>query len=302
MPTIVARGAAPAPAAPAPSPAQNLALGQPDKVVTPAAPAQPQTEETEAQRLERVAREQAGQRAAQRARQERERAQQLDRQKLEQQAQTSAQELQKLQAKLARLKSDPYSVMLEEGLTADEVAALMVQQPEVSSQKITVLEDRLSQALAEIEELKGGQKKQQDQSRESARKQIRHDVSEMVKADEGLEAMRLYGDQALDAAVMLIERTYDTDGYVMDTAQAIQEIEEYLVEESAKAAALSKVKARLSPPADPAQPAQPAPGAQGATQKTQPMKTLSQAMVPSSGRLSSADRKHRAILAFQGKL
>lgn len=308
MAQITPRGAPSAPVAPAAPPARDI-TGQPDKASgagAPPATGQPGSpEDTQAQRLQALARQQAANRAAQRQREERERAAQAERERVQAERQQEQRDLAAARAQIARLKTDPYGVMLDLGLTADQVAGLLMQQPDVPSQKITQLEAELAKARQDIEGLRNGQSEQQSQSRESAKKQIAHDVRTIVKADTTLEAMNAYGDEAVQAVVALIERTFDEDGILMDTSEAITEVEEYLVEQSLKAANIGKVKARMTPAEANAviEAAAAAPAAPQPQQKPQKMKTLSTAMVPGTpSKLNAAQRRERAILAFQGKL
>ena len=310
MPQVTPRGV-PAPAvqgqqAQAPH-TQNTTNGQPDRVngaATPSPTDQARSPEAiEAQRLQSVARNQAAARQVQRDRQERERAAQADQARTAQERSAEQAELQALRGKLDRLKTDPYSVMLDAGIPADQAAALLMQQPEVASQKLTMLERSLAEANAKIEKLLNGQTEQQSQSRESARVQIRHDVKNAVAADPSLEAMKAYGTEAESAVVMLIEQTFDAEGYVMDTDQAIKDVEDYLVEESLKAANIGKVRAKLTPAQANAVIEQAAQNQGQAPAPKTPMTTMSTRMVPpTSGRSTEAERKARAIAAFQRNL
>lgn len=309
MYTTTPKGAPTAPITPA-----AAAAGQTDKVSgaqVPPAEGQPGSQgEQEAARLQSEARQQAALRARQRQREERERAVQAQRAKIEADLAESQRQNAALAAKIARFKSDPYGAALDEGLTADQFGALMLEQPELHNQKISVLEQKLAKAQEQIEKLLSGNTEQQTLSREAAKRQIRHDIKAAVKADASLEAMAAYGDDATEAAVLLIEKTFDEEGVVMDISEAIASVEEELVEQSLKAARIGKVKARMTPAEAKAEieaAANAAPSAAGrapaqSNQKTQ-MKTLSSAMVPAmTGRTTAAERRARAILAFEGKL
>lgn len=199
-----------------------------------------------------------------------------------------------------RLKTDPYQVMLEEGLTADQAAALLLNQPNPQEQHTQLLKAELEALKAEIQSLKGGQQDAAVQNREAAKKQIFHDVSSFVEGSDQFEAIKTYGDVAKEAVVELIEKTFDAEGYVMDTEAAIKEVEEHLVEEAFKASQLKKVQSRLQPPKAETQPE--AQKQQTETQKPQ-ISTLSNRIAPSSAKpLSERERRERAIAAFKGQL
>ena len=73
-------------------------------------------------------------------------------------------------------------------------------------------------------------------------------------------------------------------------------VEEYLVEEAAKLARLSKIQQKLAPPQ--------APQKQAETSQQQGLKTLTQNLTTGNApkKLTDAERRARAMLAFQGKL
>lgn len=233
---------------------------------------------------------------------------------LEEQRRAFAQERESLKPKLSeaekysslvnRLKTDPYGAMLEQGLTADQVAAMMLNQPTPEDQKFQAYEMQIRQLQSKLDALESGQVSAEEARRESARTQILHDVKAHVAQDKSLEAMTLYGDVAARAVVELIEKTFDEEGYVMDTDEAVLAVEEYLTDEALKAASLGKVKAKLTPSQEAAQAQAQGQIAQKQQYTNQPgINTLSNRMVPSTQKpLTSKERRERAIAAFQGRL
>lgn len=207
-------------------------------------------------------------------------------------------EIEQVKAWKERIKQDPYGVMLEQGLTSDQVASLMLNQPQPMDQNMLLMKQQLEAATAKIQSLESRQSTAQDVQLEAARKQILHDVKQVVSSDESFEAIRSHGPQAEHAVVTLIEETYNKDGYVMNTDDAIKEVEDYLVEEAIKLAQIKKVKSRLYPAATENVQAVPQ-----KTQNPQKINTLSNRMVPSTTQpMSDKERRARAIAAFQGKI
>lgn len=208
-------------------------------------------------------------------------------------------EIEQVKTWKERIKVDPYGVLLEQGLTADQVASLMLNQPNPMDQNMLLLKQQLDQAQEKIKGLETRQEQNHDAGRDAARKQILHDVKQVIAADDSFEAIKNYGDDAAQAVVSLIEATFDKDGFVMNTDDAIKEVEDYLIDEALKVARLKKVQSRLYP-------ANAAPSV--ASSKKQlvpprsPIQTLSNRMVPSTIQPSSDKaRRERAILAFEGK-
>lgn len=207
-------------------------------------------------------------------------------------------EIEQARAWKERLTKDPYQVMLEAGLTSDQATALMLNQPNPQDQNLQLLQSELKRTRDELEAMKTGQSTAADQQREAAKKQIFHDVTQLVDAEpDKFETLKFYGDSAKQTVVELIEQVFDQQGYIMDTDQAIQEVEEYLFEEALKTANLKKIKAKLTPTQVAAQSEQ----AQPQTQKPT-ISTLSNRLAPTAKRLTEKERRERAILAYQGKL
>lgn len=195
-----------------------------------------------------------------------------------------------------RLKADPYGVMLETGLTADQVAAVMLNQPDPRDQKLLLLQQKLdaleasqSQSSSKFEEI-------QTQQYENAKKQIRNEVTLFVDGDSSFEMIK--AGNAQEAIVELIEATYNETGDLMTAEAAAKEVEDYLVEEAMKYAKLQKIQSKLNP-APAQEPQKPVP-----QQSQKPVaSTLSNRIMQSATKpLSGKERRERAILAFQGQL
>lgn len=199
-----------------------------------------------------------------------------------------------------KLKDDPFSVLEEVGYSYEDLTQRLLQQPtdpatKALMNKIKALEDRHAAAERAAQENAIAQEQQ-------VLKQISTDVKLLIDADPEFESVKSIGQEGIDAVTELIKETFDKEGYIMDTAEAAKQIENYLVEQAVKMASLRKVQAKLAPKAPEATEGQklvseqPKAAAQG-------LKTLSQNMQTQQAKpLSAADRKARAIAAFYGKL
>ncbi len=198
----------------------------------------------------------------------------------------------------SRLASSPLEVLNESGLSYDQLTQLMLNQPGPESQKIASLE-------REIAALKAGQenivKQGQDantQQREQAKIQIGREISNMIKGNESFEAMGVYGEEAVQAAVEFIEKNFDVTGDIMDYEKACQAVEDYYIEEGMKVAALKKIQSKLTPP-----PVE-APEAKKLQNNKQPqITTLSNRMsLVETKPMNSRERRERAMRAFRGEI
>lgn len=205
------------------------------------------------------------------------------------------QEIEKAKSWKTRLTQDPYSVLLEAGLTSDKAAALMLQQPDPAAQQLHLLQEEIKALKASQEQSSTKFEQMQKQQYEDAKKQIRSDVTSLINSDETFETIKAM--DSAEAVVDLIEKTFVDEGRLMTVEEAAKEIEDYLSAEVMKFTQLKKVKSKLIPP-------QPDPGIQkqDLTQKPS-MTTLSNRAVQSQARpMTARERRERAILAFQGKL
>lgn len=204
-----------------------------------------------------------------------------------------------------RITQDPYGVMLEAGLTADQVAALMLQQPNPEEQKYSLLQQELKQIKESQEQAKQEALRIQQQQYADAVGQIRSDVESLVSADDTYETIKTMG--ATEAVVALIEETYHKDKRLMSIDEAAKEVEEYLVEEAYKIAQIKKIRAKFNPAPEQQDPLKQLSNQkslqQQPAQSKQQMTTLSNRALNSSAKpMTNKERRERAILAFQGKL
>ncbi len=182
---------------------------------------------------------------------------------------------------VARLKSEPLSVLLEAGVTYDQLTEAILNSRDNNGPELQALK-------AEIAALKEGVTKQLSDRDQQAEKQVlaemQREATKLAAEGDAFELVRETG--SIPQVMTLIERTYRESGEVLDVSEAMQLVEDELMTESLKLAALQKVQGRL-------QPEQPL-----TTQAQQRPRTLTNrdtAAPPLS-------RKERALLAFAGQL
>ncbi len=221
---------------------------------------------------------------------------QQDLQKQKQELETRAKSYETDYIPRSKLKEDPWSVLQNEGMDYDQLTQQLLQQPQDPAtkalmSKIKALEEKQLAVERQAQEATQAQYTQ-------AIKQISNDVKMLIDADAEYESVKSLGQSGIDAVVELIEQTFQTDGYLMDHAEAAAKIENYLVEEGYKMAQLKKVQARLAPKA----PEVPVPQAKQAS-KAPTVTTLTHGMQTQTKPSTDAKaRRERALAAFHGKL
>lgn len=178
---------------------------------------------------------------------------------------------------LARLKSDPLSVLLESGVTYEQLteAILSTQtNPDISNLKsqVKTLEESFDQKLLERDQ----------RAEKQALAEMRREAEQLVVGEE-YEMVR--GTGSIPDVMSLIERTYRENGDILDVREALQLIEDELFSEAQKMVGFKKVQSQFQP-------------AQPDMQRAVGMRTLTNkdtASVPMSPRA-------RALAAFSGTL
>lgn len=180
---------------------------------------------------------------------------------------------------IARLKSDPLGVLLEAGVTYEQLTEAVLANnngvtPEIQAlkAKIKALEEGVDKKLTDRD----------TQQEQQALAEMRREALQLITHGDAFELVR--ETQSVPTVMSLIERTYRKTGEVLDVREALRLVENELLKDSLKLAQLQKVQGQLAP--RPAQPQQ------------RPMRTLTNrdtASVPMSA-------KARAIAAFQGTL
>lgn len=179
---------------------------------------------------------------------------------------------------LTRLKSNPLAVLQEAGVSYDDLTQAILGNQ--SDPKLAALE-------AEIKALKEGTDKRfsdnTTQQEQAALSEMRREATLLAKEGPAYELVR--ETNSIPDVMQLIERTYKETGEILDVSEAMEEVENYLVEEALKLSKASKVQSKLAPQQ---------------TQQLPPkqMKTLTSR--DTAGQIM--DRKARALAAFHGTL
>ncbi len=182
----------------------------------------------------------------------------------------------------ARLKSDPLGVLLEAGVTYEQLTEAVLANQDGS--QIRALEAKI-QALEE-----GVNKKLTDrdaQAEQQVLAEMKREASTLIAQGDEFEMVR--ETQSLPHVMTLIEKTYRETGEVLEVREALKLVEDELFKDSLRLAKLNKVQAQFAPPPPEPQPTQ---------SHRQSMRTLTNrdtASVPMSARA-------RALAAFNGTL
>lgn len=181
---------------------------------------------------------------------------------------------------IARLKSDPLGVMLEAGITFDQLTEAVVAHQGDSKvhaleAKIKALEEGVDKKLTERD----------TQQEQHALAEMRREALQLIAQGDTYELVR--ETKSVPQVMTLIEKTYRETGEVLDVREALKLVEDELLKDSLRLAGYQKVQSQLAPrvPAPP-------------PQQQRQMRTLTNrdtASVPMSA-------KARALAAFHGTL
>lgn len=194
-----------------------------------------------------------------------------------------------------RLTEDTISVLLENGISYDQITQLALNQSQQDPATKIAIQKLEAQVKAQAEAREADRKayqEQQTQSYQQAVKQIRADAKALVMSDPAFEAIRK--TNSIKDVVELIEETFKQDGVILSVDEACREVEEHLVEKlSNYSSQISKIQQRMNAAKEsaPKQPGQ-------TTQQHQPKPTLTNAV--GTGKKLSV--RERAILAFKNEL
>jgi hypothetical protein len=181
----------------------------------------------------------------------------------------------------ARLKSQPLSVLQEYGVTYDQLTEAILTNQSGSNPEIFALKQ-------EIKALKEGVDKTLSEKDAQTEKQvlteIRKESERLAKAGDAFELVRV--TDSYQDVVDLIHRTYKETGEILDVQEAMQDVENYLVNEAVRIASTGKVKSKIAP----------------ATPQQQPQQKQIRTLTNRDTASPVLDRKARAIAAALGTL
>ncbi len=184
---------------------------------------------------------------------------------------------------LARLKSEPLSVLLEAGVTYEQLTEAILANQNGDSSQIRNLEAKIAALESGFDKKLTDRDSQQEQQ---VLAEMQREATSLVAEGDTFEMVR--ETRSVPDVMKLIERTYRDTGEVLDVREALQLVEDELLEESLKLARFQKVQSKLAPPAPPPPP----------PNQHRQMRTLTNrdtASVPMSA-------KARALAAFNGTL
>ncbi len=183
---------------------------------------------------------------------------------------------------VARLKAEPLKVLLENGVTYEDLSQAILQGQ--GNPDLIEVQNKLK-ALEE-----GVDKRFQDnasQQEQAVLAEMKREATKLAAAGEDFALIREMG--RIDDVTSLIEKTYRQTGEVLDVTEAMGLVEEELLKDAERIGALDKIRAKVNP--------QPQYAPQPQRQQQPAMRTL-------TNRDTAApvlDRKQRAIAAFYGR-
>lgn len=189
-----------------------------------------------------------------------------------------------------RIKANALSVLMEEGVTYDQLTEQILAQGQ-GNEHIAALQ-------AEIKALKEGvDQKFTDRDTATEKQvlnQIKFEADQLIAKGDDFEMIREAG--YAPKVVELIHRTFKDTGELLETTEAANLIENALLEDSLKWAKIKKVQSKLNPTPPPVEQPQ---TVQQDRPNTKVMRTLTNRDGASSISMSKRDR---AIAAMEGRL
>lgn len=179
---------------------------------------------------------------------------------------------------LAQLKSEPLKVLLDAGVTYDQLTEAIL--ADRSGNETRALKTEIESLKQEIDKKFVDKETQAEQQ---VLAEMRREAKKLTAEGETFELVR--ATRSVPDVMELIERTYRTTGEVLEVTEACQLVEDALLDRYSQLANLKKIQSRFAPPV------QQLPQRQG-------MRTLTNkdtASIPLTA-------KQRALAAFHGTL
>ncbi len=150
---------------------------------------------------------------------------------------------------LARFKSDPLGVMLEHGVTYQQLTDAVLANRDGSQiqdlqNKLKAMEEGFDKKLTDRDQ----------QSKKAALAEMQREATQLIAAGDDYELVR--ETRRLPDVMTLIERTYDETGEVLQVRDALKLVEDELFKDSLRLAKLKKIQAQFVPPTPEPQPQQ----------------------------------------------
>lgn len=185
---------------------------------------------------------------------------------------------------LARIKQEPLSVLMEAGVSYEQLTEAILNGQE--DPKVARLQARID-ALEKGLDTKFTDRDQQAKTQVLA--EMQREAEKLVADGDAYEMVRT--ENKVPSAIKLIEKIYDDEGVVLEVSEALDLIENDLIEQTLKRAQLSKMRSRLSPTQETEQ-----------TTQQQPRDTGMKTLTNRDGARPVMDRRSRAIAAALGQL
>lgn len=186
------------------------------------------------------------------------------------------------------LKNDPLKALSEAGISYEKLVELQLNQ--IAPDPNQTLLNKIAELEAKLASVDEQFTKRDSQAYDAAVNQIRSDVQLLVESDDNYETIRATGET--EEVVRLIEGIFNTEGKILSVQEAAAMVEEELLSrklaEVEKLSQLSKIKAKLSKPAENLAEA-------NTVQQSQKQPTLSNNAAVSR----PLTARERAILAFE---
>lgn len=182
----------------------------------------------------------------------------------------------------AQLMSNPLGVLLDAGVTYEQLTEAVLANQNGYNPEIRELKEKIASLEA------GFDKKLTDKdvsAKQAALSEMKREANQLCSVGEEFELVR--ATNSVPTVMQLIEKTYDTTGEVMDVSEALKLVESELLKDNLKIANLKKIQSQFAPQAPVFPP-----------QQQRQMRTLTNrdtASVPMSP-------KARALAAFNGTL
>jgi hypothetical protein len=131
-----------------------------------------------------------------------------------------------------RLKTEAIDVLLENGLTLDQIAQMTLSYNERQDPRYASLQAKIQELESKTNSFDSKFTEKEEKEREQAINQIRNEVKILIDSDEAFETIKTTG--RAEAVVEHIKQTYDEDGVLLSVEEAAREVEDALIEETMK--------------------------------------------------------------------
>jgi hypothetical protein len=184
---------------------------------------------------------------------------------------------------MARLKSQPLSVLQEAGVTYDQLTEAILSGQGVNPE-IQALKEELKSLKKGVDETF---QTKEEQAEQSALTEMSFEIDDLAKEGDAFECIRAEGDSAVEAVLRHIYKTYKATGRVPDVRTSMEKVENDLLVKAEKFAGINKLRAKIAP---------------AETATLQPQQRGMRTLTARDTAIPNMGRRARAIAAAMGKL